>query len=73
MNKLLKKNSEETKPEKTRDAIEAHFEERKNILIKERERLSKLMIEADTTIKHIDGALGELKLARGAVLGEAKQ
>ena len=69
MNKLLKKNSEEEKPA----PVEAHFDMRKDILIKERERLYRLIVEADTTIKHIDGALGELKLARDAILGKADQ
>ena len=73
MNKLLKKNAEEATPENATDPIQAHFDERKDILIKERERLSRLIVEADTTIKHIDGALGELRLARDAILGKADQ
>ena len=67
-NKLLKK----TEEEKPQDPVTAHFENRKMILVQERDRLSQLLTEADTTIKHIDGALGELKLAKDAVLGESK-
>lgn len=67
----MTKTSKENTANKLIPATENYFNEREKLLVSELNRVAQLRDQADTTFKHLEGAIGELRKARDAVLGEA--